>query len=112
MIQIGIAQGETAGTGFNALTIYIAICMLFIVNALLYYGLILFAMRKISKEETKVMDFNAGTTVLNHKDVKLRNKIIRWDRFMILAHLITFILYNVWYFITHLGKVNVGVHSL
>ena len=94
-------QGETAATGFNALTIYIAICMSFIVNALLYYGLILFALRKISTEETRVMDFNARTTVLNHKDVKLSNKIIRWDRFMLLAHLITFCFFNVGYFIEY-----------
>ena len=120
------------------MTTYIAICMLFIVSALLYYGLILFKLRKISKEaEPQVMDIkmvkeawvkgaqaslgqgplaqdplaNAGTTLLNQKDVKLCNKIIRWDRFMILAHLITFILYNVWYFITHLSQVPSGVHS-
>ena len=95
---------EAAGAGFNALTTYIAICMLFIVSALLYYGLILFAFRKISNEETKVMDLNAGTKkVPNQKDVKLCNKIIRVDRIMILAHFITFIMYNVYYFITYLS---------
>ena len=77
--------------------------MLFIVSALLYYGLILFAFRKISKEETKVMDVNAGTKVRNHKDVKLCNKIIIVDRIMILAHFITFIMYNVYYFVTYLS---------
>ena len=51
--------------------------MLFIVNALLYYGLILFAIRKISKEETKIIDLNAGTTVPNQKDGRLRNNFIR-----------------------------------
>ena len=77
--------------------------MLFIVSALLYYGLILFAFRKISKEDTKVMDVNAGTKVCNQKDVKLCNKIIIVDRIMILAHFITFIMYNVYYFITYLS---------
>ena len=112
--------------------------MLFIVNALLYYGLILFALRKISKEETKVMDLNTGTTVLNQKDrrlrnnfikeetkvvdlnagptvhnyekdVKLSNKIIRWDRIMLLAHLITFTFFNVGYFIEY-HQTNVLLH--
>ena len=97
-----LKKREAAAAGFNALTTYIAICMLFIVSALLYYGLILFAFRKISKEETKVMDVNAGTKVRNQKDVKLCNKIIIVDRIMILAHFITFIMYNVYYFITYL----------
>ena len=85
--------------------------MLFIVNALLYYGLILFALRKISKEETKVMDLKMGTKSLNQKDVKLCNKIIKWDRFMILAHLITFIMYNVYYFFTYLTQVPEVLHG-
>ena len=110
--------------------------MLFIVNALLYYGLILFAIRKISKEETKVIDLNAGTTVPNRlhnnfireetrvvdliagttvnnyeKDVKLRNKIIRWDRFMLIAHLITFTFFNVGYFIEYLQTIDLSHFS-
>ena len=114
--------------------------MLFIVNALLYYGLILFAIRKISKEETKVIDLNAGTTVLNQKDgrlcnnfirdetrvvdliagttvhnyekdAKLRNKIIRWDRFMLIAHLITFTFFNVGHFIEYLQTIDLSHFS-
>ena len=114
--------------------------MLFIVNALLYYGLILFAIRKISKEETKIIDLNAGTTVPNQKDgrlrnnfirdetrvldliagtivhnyekdVKLRNKIIRWDRFMLIAHLITFTFFNVGYFIEYLQTIDLSHFS-
>ena len=93
------------------MTTYIAICMLFIVSALLYYGLILFTFRKISKEEKQDKDLNAGTNILNQKDVKLCNRIIRLDRFMILVHLSTFILYNVSYFFTYLTQVPEVLHG-
>lgn len=85
--------------------------MLFIVSALLYYGVILFAFRKISKEEKQDKDLNTGTNILNQKDVKLCNRIIRWDRFMIIVHLTTFILYNVYYFFTYLTQVPEVLHG-
>ena len=37
-------------TGFTALTVYILICMTFIAMAMMYYGLILLNLRKITKK--------------------------------------------------------------
>ena len=81
--------------GFNALTIYILICMIFIAMAMAYYGMILFMLRRIKN----VHDSNIG--VIPNED-KLSNSIIKGDRLMIVLYVITFIIFNLSYFIKNL----------
>ena len=80
--------------GFNALTIYILTCMVFIASALMYYGLILFGMRKIMKIED-------SRKLSSKKDIQLSNFVVKCDRLMFVTHVITFILFNTCYFITY-----------
>ena len=81
--------------GFNALTIYILICMIFIAMAMAYYGMILFMLRKIKK----VHDSKIG--VIANED-KISNSIIKGDRLMIVLYVIAFIIFNLSYFIKNL----------
>ena len=81
--------------GFNALTIYILICMIFIAMAMAYYGMILFMLRRIKN----VHDSNIG--VIPNED-KLSNSIIKGDRLMIALYVIAFIIFNLSYFIKNL----------
>ena len=68
--------------------------MIFICNAMLYYGVILFTVRKITKVEDAIMIPNKPYD----KNIGRTNSIIKWDRFMLFVHLIAFILFNVCYF--------------
>ena len=86
-------QDEAAG--FTALTVYVLTCMIFIASAMLYYGLILFNLRKILKIE------NSGKTFMENNDIHLTNSIIRWDRFMLIFFLFIFKLFNASYFILY-----------
>ena len=91
-------QEETAGAGFNALTIYIIFCMIQIAMAMVYYGLILLNLRKILK-------ISDGAKAGNEKNVqKMTNSIIKMDRLMLVAYIIIFFLFNVCYFISYLLK--------
>ena len=83
-------QDEAAG--FTALTVYVLACMIFIASAMLYYGLILFNLRKILKIE------DARKTFMEKNDIHLTNSIIRWDRFMLIFFLFIFKLFNACYF--------------
>ena len=88
-------QGETAGAGFNALIGYIVFCMILIASALMYYGLILFKLRKILKISDAA---KAG----NEKNVQqMTNSIIKMDRLMVVAYMIILLLFNVCYFISY-----------
>ena len=74
-------------------TVYSKIyCMIFIAIAMTYYGLILFKLRKTSKEEEKVLVFNA-------KDVQLSDSIIKCDRSMLFIFVTFFLIFNLCYFI-------------
>ena len=83
---------QDKASGFNALTIYILICMMFIVFAMMYYGLVLFKLRKILKIE--------DSTGVSSKmiDIQMNNSIIRWDHFMFSIFVIFFFLFNFCYF--------------
>ena len=87
-------QDETAGACFNALTSYIFSCMIAIALALVYYGLILYNMRKISKIDTKVNEKGAQ---------QMSNSIIKLDRLMLVAYVMFFLIFNVHYFISNLA---------
>ena len=79
------------------MTTYILICMVFICIAMLYYGIILFTLRKTSKESSEV-DTVFNGTVIKRKDAQLCDKIIKCDRIMIVIYVLVFTLYNVVYF--------------
>ena len=93
--MIQLLQDEALG--FTALTMYVSTCMIFIACAMLYYGIILFNLRKIPK----VAD-SANTTNIE-KDIKLDISIIRSDRIMLFFFLIIFFLFNAFYFIIYLS---------
>ena len=63
---------------------------------MLYYGLILFNLRKILKIE----DASKGS---KENDIQRTNSIIRWDRFMLMIFVAIFFLFNICYFIKYLS---------
>ena len=88
---------QTEASGFNALTIYILVCMIFIAMAMFYYGLILFTLRKI----LKIKDAEkAGMS----NDNELNNTIIKCDRGMLVVYVIFFIIFNASYFMNYYIK--------
>ena len=92
-------QDETAGKGFNAVTTYILFCMILIALAMIYYGLILFNLRKI----LKINVAEKGAT--NEKDVQqMTNSVIKFDRLMLVTYVIIFSLFNIVYFISYLAQ--------
>ena len=93
-------QNQDEAADFNALKIYILICMIFISMAMMFYGLILFKLRKTSEEEEAVMNFNT-------KDILLSDLIIKWDRIIFIIYLTIFILFNASYFVIYAIQ-NIG----
>ena len=75
--------------GFNTLTQYIFICMIFMAMAMLYYGLIIFKLRRFNKIEHENMKTKMSTT------------IIKLDRLMLAIYCIVFGVYNACYFIVN-----------
>ena len=69
--------------------------MIFIALAMIYYGMILFMLRKIKK----VQDSNI---VIPNED-KLSNSIIKGDRVILVLYVFTFIIFNLSYFIKNLA---------
>ena len=67
--------------------------MAFIALAMMYYGVILFLLRKTSLEEA----------VRAFDNVQLSDLIIKWDRTMIIVYSLTFFLFNIFYFALILG---------
>ena len=66
--------------------------MVFIAMAIMYHGLILMILSRISK-------IGDAQMYLNGDENKLSNSIIRWDRSMFIIYVIIFALVNVAYFI-------------
>ena len=85
-------QNNAPGTGFNALTIYIFGCMIFVAMAMLYYGFILFSLRK----KLKIEDAEKSA---KDKNIKLTNSVITCDRVMLVIYVLYFIIFNTSYFI-------------
>ena len=88
-------QKQAEAKGFNALTTYIFVCMLFMAIAMLYYGLIVFKLRRFNK---------IGKEKLNSKerdDSKTTNTILKSDRWMLVIYCIAFAVYNSVYFIVN-----------
>ena len=90
---------------------------------MLYYGIILFTLRKTSKEssevdivsktskessEVDIVSIVSNGTVIKRKDGQLSDKIIKCDRIMIAVYVVVFTLYNIVYFI---GYYSPGARS-
>ena len=77
--------------------IYIIVCMTFVSIAMLYYGILLYLLRKTSMEITK----KVGPMDTNEEDMLNleRDLVIKWDRKMFLLYGIGFILFNIVYFV-------------
>ena len=67
--------------------------MTFIATAMMYYGLILFKLRKILKIKDHEMP--------KGNEVQLNNSIIKFDRFMLVLYGVIFIFFNANYFLTY-----------
>ena len=81
---------------FSALTTYVLVCIIFVSMALVYHGLILFNLRKITKK------IQMEEKRSNREDEELSNKIIKLDRLMLIVYITIFILFNVCYFMKYL----------
>ena len=84
---------EEAEAGFDALTIYIFVCMLFLSIAMMYHGVILFKLQKNSRIEDANVD--------HKQDIQLSKLVIKWDRKMLVIYITFFILFNTFYFISY-----------
>ena len=76
--------------------------MTFISLAMLYYGLILFKLRKYLKENKKIVDTSA-TANQTQASEREHNSVIRYDRMMFFAYLIIFLFFNTCYFFAYLS---------
>ena len=74
--------------------------MTFISLAMLYYGLILFKLRKYLKENKKIVDTLATA---NQTQASEHNSVIRYDRMMFFVYLIIFLFFNTCYFFAYLS---------
>ena len=95
MRRLFLIYKQIVASGFNALTIYIMVCMIFISMAMFYYGLILFMLRKIFK----IKDAEKAAM---RNDIRLNNAIIKCDRGMLVLYVIIFIIFNTSYFMKYL----------
>ena len=69
--------------------------MIFIAMAMMYYGLILFSMRKVLKIE------DAAENYSNKKDIQVSNRVVKCDRFVFVTYVISFVLFNSCYFMSY-----------
>ena len=68
--------------------------MIFIGMTMVYYGIILFRLRKILKIKDEKM-------ASSENDIQVHNSIIKWDRAIFVGYGIIFALFNVAYFIKY-----------
>ena len=92
-------QKEVAASSFTALTIYITVCMIFISMSMIYYGLILFKLRKYSKENKILVDTFANKIQISDE----HNSVIRYDRMMFFLYVLCFLFFNFCYFFAYLS---------
>ena len=85
---------QAEAKGFNALTTYIFVCMLFMAIAMLYYGLIIFKLRRFNKIEDEKMNYKEN-------DIQVSNTILKLDRLMLVTYCIVFGIYNAGYCMTY-----------
>ena len=70
--------------------------MTFIATAMLYYGLLLFKLRKILKIKDQKMVSSEGN------EVQTSNSVIKLDRLMLVFYVLIFIIFNAYYFMKYL----------
>ena len=61
----------------------------------MYYGLLLFKLRKILKTEDQKMASSVGN------EVQTSNSVIKLDRLMLVFYVLTFIIFNAYYFMKY-----------
>ena len=61
----------------------------------MYYGLLLFKLRKILKTEDQKMASSVGY------EVQTSNSVIKLDRLMLVFYVLTFIIFNAYYFMKY-----------
>ena len=88
---------QAEAQGFNALTTYILVCIVFIAIAMLYYGLIIFKLQRFNKIEDEKKNSKENSA-------KVSNTILKWDRVMLVLYCIGFSFYNVTYFMNYYSK--------
>ena len=88
---------QAEAQGFNALTTYILVCIVFIAIAMLYYGLIIFKLQRFNKIEDEKRNSKENSA-------KVSNTILKWDRVMLVLYCIGFSFYNVAYFMNYYSK--------
>ena len=69
--------------------------MTFIASGMMYYGLLLFKLRKI----VKIKDAKMANV---ESEVQTSNSVIKLDRLMLVFYVLTFIIFNVYYFMKYL----------
>ena len=69
--------------------------MTFIASGMLYYGLLLFKLRKI----VKIKDAKMANV---ESEVQTSNSVIKLDRLMLVFYVLIFIIFNAYYFMKYL----------
>ena len=69
--------------------------MTFMATGMMYYGLLLFKLRKILKTEDQKMASSVGY------EVQTSNSVIKLDRLMLVFYVLTFIIFNAYYFMKY-----------
>ena len=69
--------------------------MTFIASGMMYYGLLLFKLRKI----VKIKDAKMANV---ESEVQTSNSVIKLDRLMLVFYVLTFIIFNIYYFMKYL----------
>ena len=69
--------------------------MTFMATGMMYYGLLLFKLRKILKTEDQKMASSVGN------EVQTSNSVIKLDRLMLVFYVLTFIIFNAYYFMKY-----------
>ena len=82
--------------------IYIFSCMLFIAMVMLYYGFILFSLRRTLKIKDTVI------IPSKENEIKLTNSVIKCDCLMLVLYGLIFIIFNTSYFLKYYSKLKVN----
>ena len=69
--------------------------MTFMATGMMYYGLLLFKLRKILKTEDQKMASSVGY------EVQTSNSVIKLDRLMLVFYVLMFIIFNGYYFMKY-----------
>ena len=82
----------------TALNFYIFGCIMFTFSTIMYYGLILFLLRKPLKVKDEVNNSNCSKRNVDND----YDHYIKSDRFMFVTYMSLFLIFNAVYFLTYL----------